>query len=311
MSLNLRSVDLNLLPVFDALIREQHLSRASEQLAMSQPAVSNALKRLRITFKDDLFIRTSHGLTPTARALELHQSILPALQLLQQSYSEQGFDPKTSDQTLRLSMNAATEHILAPILMSWLRYEAPQMKVQLSSDQIEDIPSQLKNGKLDYAIDYTSYDDKQFHSIVLNQQKLNVICSSHHKHIQGEISLKQFKQFPHVSVMPRSNLDQSQGHLRVTPFEQIMGKDLPERNVAMHVSSFVAIPNIVATTDLIATIPTQIAQLEHFKNKVQILELPFDYPAAEIRLIWHKSRDNNMTHQWFLDKALQLAKVIR
>ena len=260
MKLNLRSLDLNLLPVFDALMREQHLSRAADALAMSQPAVSNALKRLRTSFKDDLFVRTSRGLKPTSRARELHSAIQPALQMIQQGVVAPEFEPASSDLTLNLSMNAATEYLIAPYMMAWLRQEAPNMKVKLHPDHLDDIPAQLKDGLLDYAIEYVPYADSQFREQILARENLNVICAKHHKQLQGAISLEQFETTPQVTLVPRSSQAHKQSHLRGTPIEQLMGGNLPQRNITMHVSSFVAIPDIVASTDLIAVVPSRLSQ---------------------------------------------------
>ena len=310
MKLNLRSLDLNLLPVFDALMREQHLSRAAENLAMSQPAVSNALKRLRQSFKDDLFVRTARGLKPTSRAKELHAAIQPALHMIQSGVAEPEFEPAHSDQTLNLSLNAATEFLVAPYLMAWLRHEAPNMKVRLHPDHLDDIPAQLKDGQLDYAIEYVPYSDHQFHEQILAQENLHVICAKTHPKFQGSISRAQFEAAPQVTLVPRSSQAHKQSHLRGTPIEQLMGGNLPERNIVMHVASFVSIPDIVAATDLIAIVPSRLAQLARYQDKLQLLEVPFVYPKVDIRLLWHKSREKDPSHQWFMERIEKLIKML-
>ncbi|WP_281648181.1 LysR substrate-binding domain-containing protein [Parendozoicomonas sp. Alg238-R29] len=310
MKLNLRSLDLNLLPVFDALMREQHLSRASDQLAMSQPAVSNALKRLRQSFNDDLFVRTSRGLKPTPRAIEIHSAIQPALQMIQHGCMEQSFDPGTSDQTLNITMNAATEYLIAPLLMAWIRNESPNTTVKLHPDHLDDIPAQLKDGMLDYAIDYVSYAHDQFRSFVLGLEDLNIVCARNHKVLKGGITLEQFETLPQVTLVPRSNITANMSHRRGTPIEQLMGKDLPNRNLAMHVSSFVAIPDIVASTDLIAIVPSRLAQQPRYKDTIQCLPVPFEYPKVEIRLLWHKSRNNDASHHWFMERVQRLVELL-
>ena len=305
MQLNLRALDLNLLPVFDALMREQHLSRAAEHLAMSQPAVSNALKRLRHTFNDDLFVRTAQGLKPTPRAQELQQAIQPALRLIQAGCMESNFDPLNSQQTLHISLNSAAEYLIAPSIHTWLQAEAPNMTVQLQPDYLDDIPARLKEGRLDFAIDYIGFGDSQFHSTKLTEEDLVVICRAEHPQLNGHITLEQFQILPQVSLIPRSSLAHKQSHLRGTPIEQLMGKDLPHRNLTMHVSSFVSIPHIIAQSDLIAVVPKQIAQqfnLAHTSNPqhahLQCLALPFNYPQVGIQLLWHKSREHDMAHKW-------------
>lgn len=316
MQLNLRAFDLNLLPVFDALMREQHLSRAAEQLAMSQPAVSNALKRLRQTFNDDLFVRTAQGLKPTARAQELQQAIQPALRLIQTGCMESSFDPSSNQQTLKISLNSATEYLISPYIYSWLQAEAPNMKLQLQPDYLDDIPAQLKEGRLDFALDYVGFADNQFQSLKLTEEDLVVICRHSHPLIKSEITLEQFETLPQVSLIPRSSLTHKQNHLRGTPIEQLMGKDLPPRNLTMHVSSFVSIPGIIAQSDLIAVVPRRIAQQfnqqpnNNQQAALQCLTLPFSYPQVGIQLLWHKSREHDMAHQWVRDRMSKLIHLL-
>lgn len=312
MPLNLRSLDLNLLPVFDSLMREQHLSRAAEQLAMSQPAVSNALKRLRISFKDELFVRTARGLSPTTRAYELQQAIQPALHMIQSGCIATEFIAESSEQTLSISMNAASEYLISPYLYKWLQTSAPKMKLQLQPDYLEDIPALLKDGRLDFALDYVGFNDSQIHSDVVAQEDLVVICAQDHPELQGAINLQQFESLPQASLVPRSSQTHKQSQLRGTPIEQLMGNDLPKRNLILHVSSFVALPNIVAGSELIAIVPKRIAQhynLSH-PNTLQCLAIPFTYPQVEMKLLWHKSRSNDPAHQWFRQGMTQLTQLL-
>ena len=316
MQLNLRALDLNLLPVFDALMREQHLSRAAEQLAMSQPAVSNALKRLRQTFNDDLFVRTAKGLKPTTRAQELQQAIQPALRLIQAGCIESNFDPGSSEQTLQISLNSATEYLIAPLIHKWLQAEAPNIKLQLQPDYLDDIPAQLKEGRLDFALDYVGFGDQQFQSLVMSEEDLVIICRADHPQLNGKITLKQYETLPQVSLTPRSSLAHKQSHLRGTPIEQLMGKDLPSRNLTMLVSSFVSIPSIITQSDLIAIVPKRIAQNFNRRQQtnkeatLQCIALPFSYPKVCIQLLWHKSREHDTAHQWVRERMTKLIQFL-
>ncbi|OUS26941.1 hypothetical protein A9Q99_17160 [Gammaproteobacteria bacterium 45_16_T64] len=299
MSVNLRSLDLNLLPVFDALVCEQHLSRAAERLAMSQPAVSNALKRLRVMFNDELFIRTARGLTPTPRAFQLHDSLQPALAAIKDSCVNQTFDATTNDQCVQVAMNAASEYLIAPALITALRKDAPYMQLKIYPDHLEDMLRQLKQGTLDFALDYVEHDPLEFRSQALVEEGLAVICSRDHGVIQGKVSLKQFETLPQVTIIPRSTLAEGKTKRKGTPIEQLMGEDVPQRNLAMFVSSFVVVPDVVANSDLIAVVPKRLVEHYHSIDKLQVLPLPFAYPNANIRLVWHKNRDNDVAHQWF------------
>lgn len=300
MPINLRSLDLNLLPIFAVLMREQHLSHSAEQLAMSQPAVSSALKRLRLHFHDELFVRSARGLIPTARAQELYQAIQPALQMIQSGCSEIKFDPQTNEQSLSISMNAASEFLIAAKLHHWLQQQAPQMKLIFQPDHLEDIPGLLKEGRLDFALDYIGFDNPQIESQPLLEEDLVLICRQNHPNIGNKISLEEFTTLPQVSLVPRSSISHKQSQLRGTPIEQLMGEQLPKRNICLHVSSFVVIPSIVASSDLIAIVPKRIA--EHYNQvnfAVQCLDIPFAYPKVQMQLFWHKSRNQEPAHSWF------------
>lgn len=303
MSVNLRAVDLNLLPIFDVLITEQHLSRAAERLAMSQPAVSNALKRLRHCFNDELFVRTARGLKPTPRAMDLHASFQPALAMIQAGCVDIPFQPSESHQCLKMTMNAATEYLLMPMLAPWLSLQAPHMQLKIFPDYLDDIPRLLKEGGLDFAVDFIEHDPDQFHHIVLAEEALTVICAKQHHVIDGAISLEEFETLPQVTVTPRSNLPQGQDKRKGTPIEQLMGRDVPQRFLSMYVSSFVAIPDIVAQSQLIAVVPSRLVRESYLHDRLQCLPLPFDYPAAKIRLFWHKSRQTDPGHRWFRESV--------
>lgn len=311
MQINLRALDLNLLPIFDALIREQHLSRAAEQLAMSQPAVSSALKRLRLCFKDELFIRTARGLIPTPRALELQQAIQPALQLIQSGCIASEFCPNESEHVLSISMNAAAEYLIAALLYRHLQAQAPRIKLQIQPDHLEDIPARLKEGQLDFALDYVAVEDSQFRSQVIAEEDLVIVCRHNHPQLKNSISLSQFETLPQASLVPRSPRTHKQSQLRGTPLEQLMGNSIPQRNVVLHASSFVTLPSIIATSDLIAIVPKRIAHHYNQTNNeaLKCLAIPFDYPQVQMKLLWHKSRDNDPAHRWFRQEITQFAQL--
>lgn len=310
-AINLRSVDLNLLPIFTALMREQHLSHAANQLAMSQPAVSNALKRLRLSFADDLFVRTAHGLKPTPRAHEIYQHLQTALQQIQTAYSPASFDPLSSEKRLRVTMNAATEYLLAPLLINWLRQTAPNMQLQLYPDHLADIPQQLKSGQLDYALDYIAFEPTQFSQATLSHEPLVVIINKNSavkNGIAAQLSLQQFEQLPQITLVARTSPNQTALQRSGSPIEQLLGAAMPKRNIVMAVSSFVAIPDIIANSDLIAIVPQRLAKQSQNGAELLCLPLPFECPPVAMHLQWHKSRDKDPVHEWFLRGVNELLK---
>lgn len=310
----MRNQDLNLLPIFDTLMKEQHLTRAAERLNMSQPAVSNALKRLRHSLGDELFVRTGRGLTPTDRANELHAYFGPALGLIRTGYDGPAFAPEALDRTIDISINNALEHIWSPSLFRKARARAPHVKWKLHADYWGEIPLRLKDGRLSFAIEYSSLPEETFSSRLLLTEKLVVICAASHPNIQGTITLEQFSTLPQVSLIRRPGLISAQNNRRSTPLEFILGPNMPERNVVLQMSSFISLPQVVANTDLIATVPWRVAQPYIDSGQIQILALPFESPLITLRLYWHKSRDTDLGHNWLVnflyDTAQELNKNI-
>lgn len=306
----LRNHDLNLLPVFDALMREQHLSRAAERLNMSQSAVSNALKRLRLGLEDDLFVRTWRGLKPTERAIDLHQRIAPALQEIRDSIEIRDFDPSTFSRTVSISMISAAEYLWADILLPTLRESAPNARFKIQTDYIEDIPAQLTDGHLTYALDYKPLPDDKFGSHVLMREELALICAPDHPNVETGITMEDFERLPQASLVRRSEWMHARSGRRTTPLEYLMGDALPNRNVVVQMSSFLPMPSVVAKSDLIAVVPLRFARPLLDAGTLCRLGLPFDCPDVEMRLLWHKSRDSDPSHTWLLNQIIeQSAKV--
>lgn len=303
----LRNHDLNLLPIFDTLMQEQHLSRAAERLNMSQPAVSNALKRLRMGFDDELFVRTGRGLKPTQRAIEIYAQVAPALGLIRNSFEENEFSAATFSRTVDISMNHAVEHLWGPTLMREVRRRAPNLKWKVHPDYMDDIPGRLKDGRLGYAVEYTDMPADQFDSLLLIREKLTLICASGHPCEKARISMDEFQDLPQVSLMRRHGLVRSQNSRRTTPLEFLLGNALPPRNIAVQMSSFVSIPEVVAETDLIAVVPSRLAQPLIESGQLVSLDLPFDLTEIEVRLYWHKSRNSDAGHQWLIEMLTDTA----
>lgn len=303
----MRNQDLNLLPIFDALVQEQQLSRAAQRLAMSQPAVSKALKRLRLSFKDELFVRTRRGLKPTPRALQLHSALAPALTVIRQSYDSHPFSPENVDRAFDVTMNSTVELVAMPLFAAHLHQLAPKATVRIHPDYLPDIPARLKDGRLDCAIDFLDLPEDQFDSRFMVEETLVTICAPNHPKAGQKLSIDEFQALAHVSVMPRTSISPSQNHRQLTPIEFLLGPRLPKRNVVMQASSFGAVPGIVAASQMIAiTSSRHVAPLIK-AGQLATLELPFESPTMKLNMYWHKSRNSDPGHQWFIDTIANLA----
>ena len=242
---NLQQLDLNLLLVFDALMQEQNLSRAALRLHRSQPAVSNALARLREQLGEKLFVRTAQGLRPTAQAQALHVPIRQALGILQRGLGSETTVDRDSEHRLRLSMNDYAQASLLPALSTRLAAEVPRWTLQVQSDDARQMVRQLADGELDLAIDYLYFDDPQLCYQALHEEPMMVIGRGGHPAFDGGLGLEDYQGARHVSILPRDG--------RGSPLEIVLGSAKVRRQVQVYLPNYLPLPAIVAGSDLLAT----------------------------------------------------------
>jgi DNA-binding transcriptional LysR family regulator len=283
MILNLRQLDLNLLLVFDALMREQNLSRAALRLHMSQPAVSNALTRLRAQLGEPLFRRTAKGMLPTPKAQQLYMSVRQALQLLQLGLEPQEAFDGTAKHLFRLSMNDYGQGYLLPPLLTKVRQTAPGVELSVQSDEAGDIPIRLASGDLDLAIDYLPFDGTDLCYQAFHEEKLVVIGRAGHPALAKGLSESGYQDSRHVAVHPRGG--------RSSPLEIVLGSAKVRRQVQLFVPNYLPIPALVAESDLLGTVPQRLAERAAKSLHLTIASLPLALPPIQVSMIWHRQQD--------------------
>jgi DNA-binding transcriptional LysR family regulator len=175
MKLNLRSIDLNLLPVFEAVMQARQYSKAAERLAMSQPAMSAAVQRLRDTLNDPLFVRSRKGLVPTPKADAVYQDIQGALSQLRQGLGQQrGFDPKAQPHSFRIASGDYFECVLLPLLINGAAKESSNIRFN-SSPVNDDSIKQLIHAQVDVIVDAFPIHDERIHTEIVAQETLMVV----------------------------------------------------------------------------------------------------------------------------------------
>jgi DNA-binding transcriptional LysR family regulator len=294
---NLRQLDLNLLLVFDALMQEQNLSRAALRLHLSQSTVSNALARLRQQLGEPLFQRTARGMVPTPHAHSLYTPVRQALHLLRIGLGPQEAIDLQAEQTFRLSMNDYAQALFLPGLLARIHALAPRVVLSVQSDDADTLLQRLKTGELDLAIDYLHFDDEDLRYQPLREQDLVVIARHDHPACREGLSLAQYQDSQHVSVHSRAG--------RGSPLEIVLGSAKLRRKVQLYVSHYLAIPAIVAQSDLLGTVPRQLA--EHFARQyaLQIFPLPLQMPAVQVSLIWHQQQDRAVGLRWLKEQVVE------
>jgi DNA-binding transcriptional LysR family regulator len=307
---NLRNLDLNLLTVFDAVISEGNLTRAAVKLGMSQPAISNALSRLRKLVDDPLFMRTAQGMVPTTKARMLAEHVRRALDLVQaglhRSKTSEGFDYSSSTRQMTIVAEDYATVVLVPRFMNWLSQAAPNIRVRLRSDPINAaLTTKLDEGSVDMAVRYRTSSDRKLRFRHLVDDEFVCMVRRDHPSVEESLSLNQYLALSHVVYgrLGRRGLQNS-----------IVDREIKRlgatRKVALQVPGFHAMPVVVQNTNFICTLPRRIAQAYGTDFHLKILKPPLNLERLPLYLVWSKATDSDPAHKWFRDSFCELCQRV-
>lgn len=297
--MNLRDIDLNLLVIFNQLLLDRRVSTTADKLGLSQPAVSNALKRLRTLLKDELFVRTARGMEPTPYALHLIEPIGYALSTLQNALNQRdSFDPATSERTFTLGVTDIGEIYFMPTLMAMLSIEAPNIKISTLRHNTGHLSDDMAAGNVDIAIGLLPSLTTGFFQRRLFKQRYMCLFRQGHPKARNPISLAQYKSLPHVGVTSTNT-----GHSEVD--EWLTRKGI-SRDIHLHVPHFVAVGHILQSSDLIATVPERFAQKCSGPFQLETSPLPFNLPEIAINLFWHTKYNREPANMWLRKRIIEL-----
>ena len=295
--------DLNLLPVFLALMEERSVTRAAERLGITQPALSNALTRLRDTLRDPLFIRERYGMRPTAKAEALAPVIAAALDSLDEVVrSQQDFDPASAQQLFTLAPNSYVEFVLVPALVARLRTVAPGVRLRLTPYGSDLAETGVSAGTTALALG--RFVDPPNNLVVrhLLDESLACVVRADHPQVGSKLSRKQYEQLKHVNVLPP-------GRLRFGLFQRLEREGL-HREVAVSVTHFLAVPEMVAVSDYCATLPRLICQRLASDPRLKVLPAPVDLGTFPVEMAWHTRYRNDPAHRWLRNLVVEVAQTI-
>ncbi|HWT39153.1 MAG TPA: LysR family transcriptional regulator [Paraburkholderia sp.] len=288
-------LDLNLFVVFEAIYDKRNLTRAAEMLFITQPAVSNALARMRKAFDDPLFVSTPTGMVPTPLSENIIGRVREALQLLETSATEGDvFVPAASERTFRLSMPDLTEAILLPALGEVLQQQAPGMRIESYFTPRSEVAAALATGKIDFAIDVPLIDDPQLHQVPLGSDRYACMLRHDHPFAGDTLSMDEYLALGHIQVSSRR-----QGSGLVDAELHRLGR---RRQLQMRVQHYMVAPLIALRTDLALTAPVQLLQ----RYDARILELPFPLAKLEWHLYWHRSGEQDQANRWVRGEVIRL-----
>lgn len=297
--MDIRTLDLNLLLVFDAMLAHQNVTRAGEALHLSQPAMSAAVARLRNLFDDPLFVRTGSGMVPTPKAQVLGEHVRQVVHTIRtEILVPQSFEPLQSQRTFSLLTPDIAEVNFLPRLLSALAEKAPHTNLKTLALPREAAAQALESGAADMAIGY--FPD--LHKAGFFQQKL--ISSPHvclirqdHPDVGDTLTLAQFTQALHAVVKP-----DGREHL----FEQFLQTRGIRRRVVVELSHFMSLLPIIETSNLIATVPKDLADFFVQHGRVRHLATPLESPVIPVHLFWHQRFQKDPAHGWLRQVIQQL-----
>lgn len=283
--------DLNLLPVFLTLMEERSVTRAAQRLGITQPALSNALTRLRALLQDPLFIRERYGMQPTPKALELAPVIADALASLEGLIlGQQAFDPAQADHLVTLAPNSYVEFALMPAIVARLQQRAPRLRLRLTPYGTDLAETGVISGTTALALG--RFVDPPDNVVVqhLMDEGLACVVRADHPTVGTNLTKKQYEALRHVNMLPP-------GRLRVGLFQALEKQGL-KREVAVSVTHFLAIPEMVAVTDHCATLPHLICRRLQGDARLKVLPAPVDLGSFPVEMAWHVRYRHDPAHRW-------------
>jgi DNA-binding transcriptional LysR family regulator len=303
--MNMESLNLNLLLALEALLEERNVSRAAARAGLSQPAMSNALRRLRNTFDDALFLRKRGAMLPTPRALELSGPVRSALSQLRNAFAERPqFDPAVSSRSFRLAMTDYAELLLAGSLLNRVQRIAPDIQILVRRVERVFIPpeEELRAGTFDAAIGFfpeSSALEPGTRSHDLFVEHNVCIAREGHPLMKKRFTLRQFAAANHVAVFYKSD---TQGLI-----DSVLAEHGLRRRLRATLPHFLSIPNVVAESDLIAVVPAGLATRHRKTLRLAVRKLPILLPPLRMRLIWNEHLSDDPGHQWLRSEILASA----
>jgi len=311
--MNVSRIDLNLLVYFDVLLREQNVTKAAHQLGITQPAMSNGLRRLRELFGDPLLIRTSEGMTATERALELQPLIRNVLAGVEKAIQPQGvFDPSVSDRTFRVMASDYGESTLLPAVLGKLREQAPGITLDILTPSDVGFPD-LEQGKVDMAINRFNELPLSFHQITLWQDSFACLMSADNPVLE-DFTLDNYLKAHHIWVS-KTGMGvgvgmNPQDNQRLGRVDEALTKLEKKRRISVFTRHYQVARLLANQKDLIATLPSKAAELELDNPRLAVRPPPFEIPSFNLKMAWSPLLQQNPGHQWLRRLIVDVAREI-
>lgn len=294
-----RQLDLNLLELFEIVYRTRNLTAAGSQLGITQPAVSRGLARLREMYGDALFVRQQRGVAPTPFAEALAGPVNSALQTLRATLIPPRFDPRLQPRTFRVAMSDVGERIFLPRIMAHLAADAPHIGIEAVSPSEERLQEGLASGQIDLAIGFLGSLSKQVHHRRLFREKFVYVARHRHPAIKGKLQRDQLCRLSHVIGGP-------EGMQHSSAVEKVLTAPRIKARVALRVHSLLCVAPVVASTDLVGLVPSNLGAIVAKHMPLQILQPPVQFPAFDVTMVWHDRFHGDSASTWIRKVFVEL-----
>jgi DNA-binding transcriptional LysR family regulator len=294
--------DLNLLVVLDALLKEQSVSRAAEQLNLSQPALSSALRRLRDYFNDEILVPYGKKMVPTAHAQSLAPMVAKALADMEALISASTvFEPADSQRTFRICASDYVTTVLLVPVVSALSRKAPGIRLEISTPSLEAL-AKLERGEIDFLLAPEQFMAKEHPKKLLFDERHVVVGWKGNPLFRAPLTEDLFFEQPQIAVA----LSHAQ-----TFAEQEMRSFGRRRRIAIIAPSFLAVPWMLPNTLLLAVMHERLARIMLKKLPLALAPLPFPFPLMHEMIQYHGARESDGGIQWLLQRILEHAAAVR
>lgn len=299
--MRLRNLDLNLLLVFDAVLRERSVVRAAESLAISQPTVSHALNRLRHALKDKLFIRTPAGMSPTPRAEQLALPVRKALNDLQLAVEGDTFDPSTADRRFTIAVNNYAAVVSVGPILATVRAQAPTVRLSLVPSGTLNLTDRLDRGELDLALSGRAIDGERFASQQLIEDRFVAVLRSGHPALRKRLTAGALAELGHLGISSSGeNLDFVDAFFKARKSARFVASDVP----------YLSAGAVLVQSNLVAILGRKLAMEFRRAYPIEIRELPFEAPVLQSMMSWHRRFDDVPAHRWLRSTIIGAATTL-
>ena len=295
----LRTVDVGLLRLFDRIYRTRNLTAAGAELGMTQPAVSRGLARLRAVYDDPLFVRQQRGVQSTPLAERLAEPLAAALAIMAGTVEKPRFDPRGDPRMFRVGLSDIGERYFLPRLSQYLKRETAGVVIESLSPQREELLPSLASGGMDLVVGFLPDLGKQVHLQRLFPERYVYVARRGHPVVKGSLTLEQLRELPHaLAIAP--------GTRHATAVEQVLTSRRVRASIALRVRSFLSVVPIVAETDLVAVVPSNLARLVANHLKLQLIAPPIKVPGFDVTMAWHTRFHREPAVSWLRSVFVEL-----